>query len=41
MVLPLDIDDLEPIEPLLVDGRVLLAPGTLGWLVDRWESGES
>ncbi len=41
MVLPLDIDDLEPIEPLLVDGRVLLAPGTLGWLADRWESGES
>lgn len=41
MVLPLDIDDLETIEPLLVDGRVLLAPGTLGWLADRWESGES
>ncbi len=39
MVLPVDVDDLDTIEPLLVEGRVLLAPGTLGWLADRWESG--
>lgn len=40
MLLPLDIDDLEAIEPLLAAGRVILAPGTLGWLVDRWASPE-
>jgi glycosyltransferase involved in cell wall biosynthesis len=37
-VLPLDIDDLEWLEPFLADGSAALAPGTLGWLVDRWES---
>jgi len=40
MLLPLDVDDLEAIEPLLAAGRVILAPGTLGWLVDRWASPE-
>ncbi|MBA3876669.1 MAG: hypothetical protein C0498_07000 [Anaerolinea sp.] len=38
MLLPLDADDLETIEPILADGDIVLAPGTLGWLVDRWES---
>ncbi len=38
MLLPLDADDLESIEPFVADGRVFLAPGTLGWLVDRWAS---
>ncbi len=38
MLLPLDADDLESIEPFVADGRAFLAPGTLGWLVDRWAS---
>lgn len=38
MLLPLDADDLETIEPFLADGIAELASGTLGWLVDRWES---
>ncbi len=38
MLLPLDADDLDPIEPFLTDGLADLAPGTLGWLVDRWET---
>ena len=38
MVVPLDADDLESIEPFLSDGSAELAPGTLGWLVDRWAS---
>jgi glycosyltransferase involved in cell wall biosynthesis len=35
-LLPLDIDDLESIGPFLAGGNAVLAPGTLGWLVDRW-----
>lgn len=38
MLLPLDLDDLEPMEAFLADGSAVLAPGTLGWLVDRWAS---
>jgi len=38
MLLPLDVDDLEPIERLLAERPAVLAPGTLGWLVDRWAS---
>jgi glycosyltransferase involved in cell wall biosynthesis len=39
-LLPLDADDLEWIEPQLALGDVELAPGTLGWLADRWASAE-
>ncbi|HSO29453.1 MAG TPA: glycosyltransferase [Candidatus Sulfomarinibacteraceae bacterium] len=39
-VLPLDADDLEWIEPFLGAGDAELAPGTLGWLADRWASAE-
>ena len=38
MLVPLDADDLAWIEPFVADGRAVLAPGTLGWLVDRWAS---
>ncbi len=38
MLVPLDADDLEPIESFLADGVADLAPGTFGWLIDRWET---
>lgn len=40
MVVPIDADDLEPIQSAVADGRAVLAPGTLGWLADRWATHE-
>jgi glycosyltransferase involved in cell wall biosynthesis len=40
-LLPLDADDLDAIEPFVADGSAILAPGTLGWLADRWETATS
>jgi hypothetical protein len=40
-LLPLDTDDLLAIEPFVADGSATLAPGTLGWLADRWETAAS
>ena len=38
MLVPLDADDLEPIESFIADGVADLAPGTFGWLIDQWET---
>ncbi|MEO5919298.1 MAG: hypothetical protein ABIQ17_07030, partial [Candidatus Limnocylindrales bacterium] len=38
VLVPLDADDLEPIESFLADGVAELAPGTFGWLIDQWET---
>ena len=38
MLVPLDADDLEPIESFIADGVAELAPGTFGWLIDQWET---
>ena len=41
MLLPLDADDLDAVEPFIAEDVADLAPGTFGWLVDRWETGET
>lgn len=39
VLLPIDADDLSRLEPLIAGGA-RIAPGSLGWLADRWDERE-